>query len=390
MSTTTVSPVSSWRDKRLFLNLPWKLHSQDPYWVPPLRGNQKQLVGFSKHPFYDAAESQAFLARQGNQVVGRVLAIVNHAYNSIHNDEPCGFVGFFESIDDADVSKELFDAAYQWLVNKGQHVMRGPVNPSLNYECGLLIDGFHMPPTFMITYNPAYYPALWESYGFKKAQDLMSFTGFAEHLENLEKKIQFIASEAKDRFQMSLRTIRLRHFSRDVQTFLRIYNASLESQWGHVPMSEAEMKHAANSLRFLIVPALTIIAEIDGKPVGSMLGLLDYNPRIKKSNGRLFPFGAIRLVLNRHKIKRIRLVSTNVLPEYQRWGVGVVLAANLLQPALDYGVNQAEFSWVLESNHLSRKTLERGKMSVEKMHRIYDYCSDEFAQHRAPDETGNA
>ena len=107
-----------------------------------------------------------------------------------------------------------------------------------------------------------------------------------------------------------------------------------------------------------------------------MFGLLDYNPRIKKIDGRLFPFGWLELVRNRRGVKRLRLVSTNVSPEYQRWGVGAVLAIGMLDPALERGLEQAEFSWVLESNTLSRKTLEKGGLTREKTHRIYDFSSD--------------
>ena len=104
-----------------------------------------------------------------------------------------------------------------------------------------------------------------------------------------------------------------------------------------------------------------------------MLGLLDYNPRIREMDGRLFPLGFLRLLTRRRALRRVRLVSTNVLPEYQRWGLGVVLAHGMLEPGLRFGMEEAEFSWVLESNHLSRKTLERGKLPREKVHRIYDW-----------------
>ena len=105
---------------------------------------------------------------------------------------------------------------------------------------------------------------------------------------------------------------------------------------------------------------------------GAVFGLLDYNPRVKKIDGRLFPFGFIKLLRNRKAIKRVRLVSTNVLPEYQRWGVGLVLMSRLVPEIFKWGIEIAEFSWVLESNHLSRATLERGGAKVDKTYRLYD------------------
>jgi GNAT superfamily N-acetyltransferase len=123
----------------------------------------------------------------------------------------------------------------------------------------------------------------------------------------------------------------------------------------------------------LIVPELTTIVEVEGKPIGAVFGILDYNPIIKKIDGRLFPFGFLRILWQRRSLKRVRLVSTNVLPEYQRWGVGLVLMRRLVAEVLKFGIQEGEFSWVLESNHLSRKTLERGGAKRINTYRIYDF-----------------
>ena len=137
-------------------------------------------------------------------------------------------------------------------------------------------------------------------------------------------------------------------------------------------MSPAELREVSKSMKHLVVPELTTLAEVEGKPIGALFGLLDYNPRIKHIDGRLFPFGFLRLLTNRRAIKRLRLVSSNVIPEYQRWGIGVVLAYSLIEPALKWGIEEAEFSWILESNNLSRKSLERTELRLEKVHRIYE------------------
>jgi GNAT superfamily N-acetyltransferase len=154
--------------------------------------------------------------------------------------------------------------------------------------------------------------------------------------------------------------------------FLDIYNQSLVGTWGYVPLSRGEVDHIGASLKHLIVPEMTSFAEVDGRPVGAVFGLLDYNPRIKQIDGRLYPFGFVRLLANRRRIKRVRLISTNVLPEYQRWGLGLVLVARLVPEALAWGIREAEFSWVLESNHLSYATLQRGGAVLAKTYRLYD------------------
>ncbi len=371
MAEIVVQAVATRQQQKQFFNLPWQLYRNDPNWVPPLRQNQMELLNFKPHPFYDTAEIQTFLALRGGVPCGRVAALINHVHNERYKEQR-GFFGFFESENDPAVAAALFAAARQWLAGKGMTAIRGPVNPSLNYECGLLIDGFDSPPTFMMTYNPPFYPQLIEGCGFSKVQDMYAFWGHVDMLQELDKKLQFIIDEAKRRFGVRLRNLDRSRFKEDVRMFLDIYNRSLVGTWGFTPLSEGEIEHASAGLRQLIVPELTAAAEVDGKMVAAVFGLLDYNPRIKRIDGRLFPFGFLRLLWNKRAIPLVRLVSTNVVPEFQKWGLGLVLVNKLLPDALAYGIKEAEFSWVLESNHLSKATLQRGGAKLVKSWRIYD------------------
>jgi GNAT superfamily N-acetyltransferase len=246
------------------------------------------------------------------------------------------------------------------------------MNPSMNYECGTLIEGFDTPPYFMMTHNPPYYQRLIEGSGLAKVDDMYAFWGRIEMLQTLDKKLLFIYEECNRRFDIKLRRMDRKHFDRDVRIFLDIYNQSLVGTWGFTPLSAAEVEHMAGTLKLLIVPEMTTIAEIDGRPVGAQFGLLDYNGRIKQIDGRLFPLGFIRLLWNKKGIKRIRLISTNVIPEYQKWGLGIVIAARLIPECRAWGIEEAEFSWVLESNRLSFGTLQRGGAKITKRYRLFD------------------
>ena len=372
MSNLVIKPVETRRERQLFLNLPWQINKADPNWMPPLRRNQEELVGYRKHPFYEDAEGQTFLALRDGQPVGRIMAILNHAHNRFQKDSR-GFFGFFESIDEQSVASGLFGAGRDWLGQRGITAVRGPMNPSMNYECGLLIEGFNTPPFFMMTHNLPYYQRLIEDAGFGKAEDMFAFHGRIEMLKTLDQKLAFVVEECQKRFDIKLRRMDRRHFDREVRVFLDIFNQALVGTWGFVPLSKSEIDHLAVSLKQLIVPEMTTVAEIDGKPVGSQFGLLDYNPRIKAIDGRLFPFGFIRLLWNKKAIKRVRLVSTNVVPEYQKWGLGLVIASRLVPEARDWGIEEAEFSWVLESNKLSFGTLKRGGANITKRYRIFDF-----------------
>jgi GNAT superfamily N-acetyltransferase len=371
-SKLTVAEVHSKRDRQLFFRLPWHLYDGDPNWIPPLRSNQLGLLGFKRHPFYEQNEIQTFLATRDGRACGRVAAIVNHEHNRRYREQR-GFFGFFESVDDAEVAAALFDAVRSWFAERDIVDIRGPMNPSMNHECGLLVDGFDSPPTFMMTYNPPYYAALLEQCGFRKVQDMYAFWGHVDMLKTLDKKLEFVVGEATRRFNVKLRRLDRSRFGEEVRMFLRIYNESLMNTWGFTPISESEIDHLSSDLKMLIVPELTSVAEVDGKPVAAAFSLLDYHPRIKQIDGRLFPLGFMRLLWNRRAIKKIRILSTNVVPEYQRWGLGLVILSRLVPEILDWGIEEAEFSWVLESNHLSYGTLKRGGAKITKTYRIYDF-----------------
>ncbi len=371
MPETKIIAVERGKERRQFLHLPWTVYQDDPYWVPPLRMDQRELVGYARCPFYEHNAIQTFIAVRGGKTVGRIAAIDNLGHTERYGDG-VGFFGFFECIDDSEVAAGLFQAAENWLRGRGLRAIRGPINPSLNHTLGLLIDGFDSSPFFMMTYNPPYYEKLIEDRGLRKVQDLYSYWGKIEMLPKIRGKLGPIGEMIKERLNATVRTLDRKHFRRDVELFLDIYNRSLTNTWGFVPMSEAEIKAMAFGLRFLIVPELAVAVEVNGKTVGASFGLPDYNPRIKAINGRLFPFGFLKLIWRKHAIKKIRILSTNVLPEYQMHGLGLVLLEALVPKALEWGIEEAEFSWVLESNHLSRGSLEKGGAVRTKTYRIYE------------------
>ena len=370
MQPVVVRPVETRSEQRRFIRFAWRIYRGNPHWVPPLIHSQKQLLGFRPHPFYEQAEARSFLATRGGTDVGRITAIVNRAHNALH-EEKRGFFGFFECDDDSEAAKSLFDAARDWLHSKGMTCVRGPANPSLNYEAGLLVDAFDKPPSFMMTYNPPYYARLVEENGFVKVEDMYAFWGELSMLETLDPKLYSMTESIRERFGVSIRTLDKKRFEEGVKLFFETYNASLPGTWGFVPFTKKEIEHLAAELKHLIVPELALVAEVEGKPVGTTFSLLDYNPRIRAIDGRLFPFGFLRLLWNRRAIKNMRAMTANVVPEFQAWGIGLVLLSGLVKPLKDWGMKEVEFSWVLESNHLSRKSLERGGAIRTKTYRMY-------------------
>jgi hypothetical protein len=371
MHDVVIQPVATARQRASFLELPWKLYRGDPLWMPPLRRNQRELAGFARHPFYEQAESQAFLAVRGSEPVGRVSAIINHAHNRAHGENR-GFFGFFEAENDPAVATALLEAARKWLAARGMRSLRGPMSPSFNYEMGCLVEGFHRQPAFMMGYNPPYYGPLLEGCGLRKSQDLYAFWARTNIVATLDEKIVRVAEAATDRLKLKFRHLDPRRFDADVRTFLHIHNEANRGHWGFLPLSEGEIRHLSRSLRYLIEPRFTALAEVDGRPIGVMFGILDYNPRIKHFDGRLLPFGFLGLLLGRRQIKGLRIISALVLPEFQLWGVAIALIHFLRPQILSWGIEHVECSWVAESNPLSTGTLERFGMLRDRVYRIYD------------------
>jgi len=365
-----IQPVETRSQQKRFIHLPWRIYQDDPCWMPPLIMSQEELLGFRKHPFYERSKSQSFLVTRGGRDVGRITAIVNAGHIDRYKEQR-GFFGFFECDDDTAASRALFQAAGDWLHAQGMTCIRGPANPTLNYECGLLIDGFDTPPFFMMTHNRPWYAHLVEDAGFGKIEDMFAFYGKTSMLDGIDPKLATMIHGVKERFGVTLRPLDKSRFAEEVRMFLHIYNESLGGTWGFVPLTPGEVDHMAASLKYLIEPSLAIVAEVGGKPVGAVFCLLDYNPRIKAIDGRLFPFGFLKLLWNKKAIKRLRAISTNVVPEYQAWGIGLVLMSGLYERFINWGLEEVEFSWVLESNYLSRRTLERGGAIVTKKYRMY-------------------
>ena len=369
-----VRPVISRRDRGCFQQLAYSIYDGDLNWVPPIIAQERQLLGWAHHPFFDHADIVTLLAERNGCVLGRLAVLVNHVHNRKY-DELRGFFGFFECLNDPSVASALFDAGNIWLRQRGMTAVRGPVNPSLNYTCGLLVDGFDRPACFMMTYNPPYYPALLESCGFVKSQDLYAYEMDTSLLATLTERYKPAVLAALERFKLVIRPFDTRSgakYQQDIETYLDIYNRSLEGNWGFTPLQPREARHIAGELRQVIVPDLAVFAEINGQPIGAVLALLDYNQILRKLNGRLFPFGFVRLLLGRRHITTARAMAMTMMPGYQSSGLSVVLLDHLVVAAAKRGLERYEFSWVLESNARSRGTLERIGTKMTRTYRIYD------------------
>jgi GNAT superfamily N-acetyltransferase len=370
MDGLAVRRVNDKKDLRLFIKFPWKVYAGNEYWVPPLLLDRKKVLDRSKNPFYRHAEMELFLAMRGRDLVGRVGAIVNHLHNSVHK-ENIGFFGFFECINDQTVSSALFDAARTWLVSKGVSAMRGPVNPSTNDDCGLLIDGFEESPAVMMPYNPPFYSTLVESYGMKKVMDLYAYELRKERME-VGRAVR-LANLVRQRTATRIRTLEMKRLQSEVDLIKSVYNDAWSLNWGFVPLTDEEIDHLAADLKQIVDPDLALFAEVNGQVVGFILALPDFNQVLKRiPNGRLFPFGLVKILLYRSKIDSARLIIAGVIKEYQRRGIDAILYTEILERAAEKGIYRGEASWILESNKMMTGGLEAMNAERTKTYRMYE------------------
>jgi GNAT superfamily N-acetyltransferase len=371
----TIRAATSWRDRRCFQRLPWKIYAGDKNWVPPILAQERHLLGWvcrnSRHPFCDNAEMLTLIADRRGSVVGRVAVLVNDIHNQKYNEQR-GFFGFFECINDLAVAKELFEAGRAWLQQRGMTSWRGPVNPSLNYTCGLLIDGFTVPPVFLMTYNPPFYADLIEACGFTKSQDLYAYEMDVALLAQLVDRYKPAVMSALEGRGLTVRPFDPSRFDEEIKTYINIYNRSLDGTWGFTPLQPGEAKQIAVDLRHIIAPEFAAFAMVEGKAIGAVLALLDYNQIIRTLNGRLLPLGILKLLWGRKRIDAARAMAMTMMPGWQQSGLGIVLIDRLVEAAKPWGLKSWEFSWVLESNKSSRGTLERLGTKRSKTYRIYD------------------
>lgn len=367
----TVRATGSWLDRRRFQRLPWAIYAGDRNWVPPILAQERELLGWGRHPFFDHAEMVTLLAYRHGKVAGRIAVFVNEVHNRKY-EERRGFFGFFECVDDVPVARALFDAGRAWLAQRGMTSWRGPVNPSLNYTCGLLIAGFDYSPTFLMTYNPPYYAALIEACGFAKAQDLYAYEMDVALLAKLVDRYKPAVLASLEGEDISLRPFDPSRFDEEVRTYLEIYNRALDGTWGFTPLLPGEVTRIAADLRHVLAPEFAAFAMSGGKTVGAVLALLDYNQIIRKLDGHLLPFGFLRLLRGRRRIDVARAMAVTMLPAFQQSGLSIVLLDRLVENAKPWGLKLWEFSWVLESNESSRGTLERAGTRRSKSYRIYD------------------
>jgi GNAT superfamily N-acetyltransferase len=351
-----------------FIELPYILSKENPYWVCDLRENSIKLIS-DKHPFWLYAEKKLFVCEDGGKIVGRICGIINKRYNQFHNENGA-FFGFFDCINDYNVSKALFESVENWAREKKCSFIRGPANPSSNYTWGILIENFEEPNVVMMPYNPPYYRELLERNHYRKEKDLFAFKwvyndeiisrmkGFEEKIISKNKNLYFEFIDLKN-IDLAFRYVK------------EVYNKAWEKNWGFVPMSEEEIRNMSEEIKPILKKDYVFFVKDGERTVAFCFILPDFNIALKKVNGKINIFNIIPFLYYLLRIKSGRMLALGVVEEYRGRGIEVMVILKAIEVINKLGWKWGELSWTLEDNLKINKTIEKFGGRVYKKYRIY-------------------
>ena len=368
-----ISEVKSKSDFKRFIQFPNILYRNDQNYVPELYISQKTMFDRKKYPFFTHSKVDFFLAYKAKQVAGRIAMIRNNNH-IIYTGEKCGFFGFFESINDFDVAESLLDKAVSWVRNEGLESLIGPENFTTNDSCGFLTEGFDTPPVFMMPYNKTYYIGFFELYGFKKKLDLVSYllpsNQTPERIAPLLQKIE----EKTGENSILIRPINFKKFDEEIRKFREIYNYAYKKNWGFVPLTEDEFRFQANDLRKIADPGSVIIAEKDNKIIAFLCAVPDINQiLIKVKNGRLLPFGFIKLLFCQKRITNMRILILGLHDKFRNSGIDALLYSKLFEYCRNSNIKTAEAGYVMENNLRMNSILIKLGGQIIRKYRLFEY-----------------
>ncbi len=375
-----VRPIQTPKERQAFFEFPWRLYKNDPHWVPPLLSFRRELLDKSKHPAWEYVEGESFGAWRGDQLVGTIMALINHRHNEFHG-ERVGWFAHFECYDDPEAANALLHTAGRWVAERGYPLIRGP-QFTTHEECGLLIENFSR-PVILMPYNPPYYQQLIESAGFVKAMDIVSMyidrDLMAEHhtLERFEK----IVARQMQRSHITIRPVNTRKLKQEFALFKDLYNAAWSKNWGFVPMTPKELDALVANLGAFFDPKLAFFAEVGGEPAGFILSIPNFNEVLHKAYPRPGhpEFWTLLKALWYWKIKRVirgvRNPLMGVREEYRHRGVDLALLYTLAKAVLPTQYQYVDSGWILETNELVKISLQLGN-KIYKRHRFYQKALD--------------
>ena len=379
-SPVTIRPVVSKRDRRTFVDLPFRLYRDDPNWVPPLKGEALGLITPEKNGWYSHAKAQLFLAERSGQVVGRISAHIDTLAQEMPVERGFGPAsgqwGLMEA-EDEEVFRTLLASAEEWLRSQGVTRAIGPISQSIWEEPGLLIEGFDHPPTVMMGHAKPAYRGWIEAAGYQPVKQLMTYE--LDITQEFPPIVQRIIKSGEKNSRIVVREVDKTRFDEEAAIILSILNDAWSDNWGFVPLTPPEIKDVGVKLKPIVFNDLIRIAELDGRPVAFMITLPDLNEPLAGLNGSLLPFGWAKMLLwlRRPKARTMRVPLMGVVKELQSSRMASQLAFMMIEyirraAVTHYGATRGEIGWILDDNQGMRSIAETIQSRVNKVYQVYE------------------
>lgn len=356
--------------RKLFLDLPYEIYHDNPYWVPPLASEIRLLLNPNKHPFYKHSNALFLLAFQGESCIGRLAVLDNHRYNTF-NKSKTAFFCLFECENEQLVAELLFQAAFDWAKSRGLNEMVGPKGFTPLDGFGLLTKGYEYRPAFGLPYNPPYYVELIEELGFKPNGECLS--GYLGSNIEFPERIHELATRLRTRRGLTIISIsNRRQLSQAVKYLEDLYNSSLEGTSGTYPLSKEEIETMTNQMLWLADPKLIKIIMKNERPVGFLLAYPDVSSGIQKVKGKLFPIGWLKILRELRTTDWININGAGLLPEFRGSGGTAILYSELFKSVRSNPRYQhAEIVQIGVENDKMLREMSNFGIEFYKTHRVY-------------------
>ncbi len=380
MTSLTIRSVTTRRDRRAFVDLPFRLYAHDPAWVPPLKSEALGLITPEKNGWFSHAKAQLFLAERGGQVVGRISAHIDTLALTMPPEQGfgpgTGQWGLMEA-EDEDVFRSLLAHAEDWLRGEGMERALGPISMSIWEDPGLLVEGFDQSPTIMMGHGKPEYRGWIEAAGYMPVKQLMTYE--LDITQEFPPIVRRIIQSGERNPRIVVREVDESRFEDEAQIILSILNDAWSDNWGFIPLTPPEMKDVGVKLKPIVFNDLIRIAELDGRPVAFMITLPDLNEAIKPLNGTLLPLGWLKLLLwlRRPRVRTMRVPLMGVVKDLQSSRMASQLAFMMIEYIREasvrrYGASRGEIGWILDDNQGMRSIAETIQSRVNKVYQIYD------------------
>ena len=355
-----------------FVQFYYELYRDCPQWVPPLFMDAYLPLNRKKHPFFEHSEADFFLAVRDGKVVGRICAANNKPFNGYHKTKKAHFHAF-DAIDDIEVARALFDAAFNWAKERGSDTMIGPKGLSPFDGYGIQIEGFeHRQMMTMMNYNYDYYPKLMDALGFEKEVDFVSCYLPADSFK-VPERVEHIAKRVMERGGLKVK--KFKNKRELIQWAPRIgatYNKAFIHNWEYYPFSAGDIQYAVDNIFLVADPRLIKIIMYGEEIVGFLFAFPDVSAALQRSKGRLFPFGLFDILLEMKRTKTISGNGMGILPEHQGTGGNALLYHEMGRTIFDFDqFTHVEMTQVAETTEQMRADLKNLNGVEYKNHRVY-------------------